>query len=89
MGMQSWNAALSLQVMLAANMDDEIRSTLIKGYDFLKQSQISENPQGDHLKMFRDITKGGWTFQDREQGLPISDGTAESIEVSTIQILNL
>ncbi|CAD5333759.1 unnamed protein product [Arabidopsis thaliana] len=80
MGMQSWNAALSLQVMLAANMDDEIRSTLIKGYDFLKQSQISENPQGDHLKMFRDITKGGWTFQDREQGLPISDGTAESIE---------
>nr|XP_018486630.1 PREDICTED: seco-amyrin synthase-like [Raphanus sativus] len=80
-GSQIWDTAFSLQVLLAADDDDEIiRSTLIKGYDFLKKSQVTENPPGDHLKMFRHITKGGWNFPDKDQGLPDSDCTAESLE---------
>ncbi|KAG2271265.1 hypothetical protein Bca52824_065820 [Brassica carinata] len=72
---------LLAQVILAADDDDEIiRSTLIKGYDFLKKSQVTENPPGDHLKTFRHITKGGWNFPDKDQGLPDSDCTAESLE---------
>lgn len=84
-GSQIWDTAFSLQVLLAADDDDEIiRSTLIKGYDFLKKSQVTENPPGDHLKMFRHITKGGWNFPDKDQGLPDSDCTAESLEVASL-----
>lgn len=83
-GSQLWDTAFSLQVLLAADMDEEIRPTLIKGYDFLKNSQLGENPCGDHRKMFRDITKGGWTFSDQDQGWPVSDCTAESLEVCLI-----
>ncbi|CAN6891627.1 unnamed protein product [Brassica oleracea] len=80
-GSQIWDTGFSLQVILAADDDDEIiRSTLIKGYDFLKKSQVTENPPGDHLKTFRHITKGGWNFPDKDQGLPDSDCTAESLE---------
>ncbi|KFK23852.1 hypothetical protein AALP_AAs58461U000300 [Arabis alpina] len=84
-GSQAWDTALSLQVLLESDYkDDEIRSTLIKGYDFLVKSQLTENPPGDHMKMYRCITKGGWTFSDKDSGWTISDGTAESLECCLI-----
>ncbi|CAL9241133.1 unnamed protein product [Arabidopsis halleri] len=86
-GSQLWDTSLSLQVMLAAvaDVDDEIiRSTLVKGYNFLEKSQLTQNPPGDHMKMFRHITKGGWTFSDQDQGWPVSDCTAESLECCLI-----
>ncbi|XP_010435607.1 PREDICTED: seco-amyrin synthase-like isoform X3 [Camelina sativa] len=79
-GSQLWDTAFSLKVILAGNVDDEITSTLKKGYDFLKKSQLTQNPPGDHHKMFRNITKGAWSFPDKDQGLPVSDCTAESLE---------
>ncbi|CAF1860873.1 unnamed protein product [Brassica napus] len=52
-GSQIWDTAFLLQVMLAADVNDEIRSTLIKGYSYLRKSQITENPpdkdQGLHV----------------------------------------
>ncbi|KAG7564057.1 Squalene cyclase N-terminal [Arabidopsis suecica] len=83
-GSQIWDTALLLQVMLAADIDDEIRSTLIKGYSFLRKSQLIENPPGDYIKMFRDISKGGWGFSDKDQGWPASDCTSESLECCLI-----
>ncbi|WZZ54102.1 hypothetical protein YC2023_054209 [Brassica napus] len=41
-GSQIWDTAFLLQVMLAADVNDEIRSTLIKGYSYLRKSQIRE-----------------------------------------------
>ncbi|CAE5978199.1 unnamed protein product [Arabidopsis arenosa] len=70
--------------MLAADMDDEIRSTLIKGYSFLRKSQFTENPPGDYIKMFRDLSKGGWGFSDKDQGWSVSDCTSESLECCLI-----
>lgn len=86
-GSQLWDTAFTLQVMLAADMNNEISSTLIKGYDYLKKSQLTENPPGDHMNMFRDITKGGWTFSDQDQGWPVSDCTAESLEVRIMKFI--
>ncbi|CAH8267145.1 unnamed protein product [Arabidopsis lyrata] len=83
-GSQIWDTTLLLQVMLAADIDDEIRSTLIKGYSFLRKSQLIENPPGDYIKMFRDISKGGWGFSDKDQGWPASDCTSESLECCLI-----
>ncbi|CAA7023140.1 unnamed protein product [Microthlaspi erraticum] len=84
-GSQVWDTAFLLQVMhLAADADDEIRSTLIKGYSFLRKSQLTENPPGDYVKMFRDISKGGWSFSDKDQGWPVSDCIAESLECCLI-----
>ncbi|CAH8356151.1 unnamed protein product [Eruca vesicaria subsp. sativa] len=83
-GSQLWDTTLSLQVIVASHdVDDDdeiIRSTFIKGYDYLKKSQLTQNPPGDHRKMFRDLAKGGWTFSDQDQGWPVSDCTAESLE---------
>ncbi|ESQ56001.1 hypothetical protein EUTSA_v10027177mg [Eutrema salsugineum] len=82
-GSQLWDTALSLHVLIDGvddDVDDEFRSTLHKGYDYLKKSQVTDNPPGDHIKMFRHIAKGGWTFSDQDQGWSVSDCTAESLE---------
>ncbi|CAD5333218.1 unnamed protein product [Arabidopsis thaliana] len=47
-GSQIWDTAFVLQVMLGADIDDEIRPTLIKGYSYLRKSQFTENPPGDY-----------------------------------------
>ncbi|OAP05056.1 hypothetical protein AXX17_AT3G32130 [Arabidopsis thaliana] len=83
-GSQIWDTVLLLKVMLAADIDDEIRSMLIKGYSFLRKSQLIENPPGYYIKMFRDISKGGWGFSDKDQGWPASDCTSESLECCLI-----
>ena len=70
------------------DVDEEIRSTLLKGYDYLEKSQVTENPPGDYMKMFRHMAKGGWTFSDQDQGWPVSDCTAESLEVTVINTLS-
>lgn len=80
-GSQIWDTAFVLQVMLAADVDDEIRPTLIKGYSYLRKSQFTENPPGDYINMFRDISKGGWGYSDKDQGWPVSDCISESLEV--------
>ncbi|CAB78576.1 lupeol synthase like protein [Arabidopsis thaliana] len=82
-GSQLWDTVMSLHFLLDGvedDVDDEIRSTLVKGYDYLKKSQVTENPPSDHIKMFRHISKGGWTFSDKDQGWPVSDCTAESLK---------
>ncbi|KFK33872.1 hypothetical protein AALP_AA5G071200 [Arabis alpina] len=42
--------------------------------------QIRENPSGDFKKMDRHISKGGWTFSDRDQGWQVSDCSAEGLK---------
>ncbi|EOA23534.1 hypothetical protein CARUB_v10016727mg [Capsella rubella] len=83
-GSQLWDTPFMLQVMLAADVDEEIKSTLIKGYSFLKNSQFTEDPPGDFVKMFRDRSKGGWGFSDKDQGWFVSDCTSESLECCLI-----
>ncbi|XVF24704.1 hypothetical protein REPUB_Repub13aG0150400 [Reevesia pubescens] len=42
--------------------------------------QVRENPPGDFKRMFRHISKGSWTFSDRDHGWQLSDCTAESLK---------
>ncbi|KAK3219006.1 hypothetical protein Dsin_012976 [Dipteronia sinensis] len=79
-GSQVWDTALGLQALLASNLTDEIGLTLAKGHNFLKKSQIKDNPSGDFESMFRHFSKGAWTFSDQDHGWQVSDCTAESLK---------
>ncbi|XP_062008871.1 beta-amyrin synthase-like [Rosa rugosa] len=79
-GSQAWDASLSVQALLAGNLTDELGSVLQKAHEFLKKSQIRDNPSGDFLSRFRHISKGGWTFSDQDHGWQVSDCTAECLK---------
>ncbi|CAE5957669.1 unnamed protein product [Arabidopsis arenosa] len=79
-GSQLWDTTLAIQAIIACNLSSEIPNVLMKGHDFIKKSQIRENPSGDFKKMHRHISKGGWTFSDRDQGWQVSDCSAEALK---------
>ena len=43
--------------------------------------KVRENPSGDFNAMYRHISKGAWTFSIQDQGLQVSDCTAEGLKV--------
>ncbi|PHT73304.1 Beta-amyrin synthase [Capsicum annuum] len=77
-GSQAWGASFAIQALLASEMNDEISDTLRKGHDFLKKSQVKDNPSGDFKGIYRHISKGSWTFSYQDHGWQISEGTAEA-----------
>uniref|UniRef100_A0A7N0T507 Terpene cyclase/mutase family member n=1 Tax=Kalanchoe fedtschenkoi TaxID=63787 RepID=A0A7N0T507_KALFE len=79
-GSQSWDTSLTIQALLASGITDEIRETLAKGHDFIKKSQVRNNPSGDFKSMHRHISKGAWTFSDQDHGWQVSDCTAEALK---------
>ncbi|OMO82732.1 Terpenoid cyclases/protein prenyltransferase alpha-alpha toroid [Corchorus olitorius] len=78
-GSQTWDAAFAIQALIACNIHEEIGPTLKMGHDFLKRSQLKDNPSGNFKKYFRHISKGGWAFSDQDHGWQVSDCTAESL----------
>ncbi|KAH9667973.1 Amyrin synthase LUP2 [Citrus sinensis] len=47
--------------------------------------QVTNNPPGDFKSMFRHMSKGAWTFSNKDHGWPVSDYTAEALLVRTEQ----
>ncbi|AQK41043.1 Camelliol C synthase [Zea mays] len=78
---QLWDVAFAVQAILACNIAEEYRGTLKKAHDFIKASQIMDNPSGDFSRKYRHISKGGWGFQVADQGWQVSDCTAEALKV--------
>ncbi|KAJ9693191.1 hypothetical protein PVL29_012087 [Vitis rotundifolia] len=79
-GSQEWDTGFALQALLDCNMTDEIGPTLKKGHEFIKESQVKDNPSGDFKSMYRHISKGSWTFSDQDHGWQVSDCTAEGLK---------
>ncbi|KAG5562247.1 hypothetical protein RHGRI_005096 [Rhododendron griersonianum] len=79
-GSQIWDTTLATQALIASNMVEEYGDALKKSHFYIKESQIKENPAGDFLSMYRQFTKGAWTFSDQDQGWVVSDCTAESLK---------
>ncbi|KAB1213289.1 Beta-amyrin synthase [Morella rubra] len=79
-GSQVWDASFAIQALLATNLTNDIGPTLMRGHDFLKKSQVKDNPSGDFKSMYRHISKGGWTFSDQDHGWQVSDCTAEALK---------
>ncbi|GAB4850351.1 hypothetical protein Ancab_029653 [Ancistrocladus abbreviatus] len=78
-GSQLWDTSLAIQALLASALVDEISRTLRNGHHFIKDSQVKHNPSGDFRKMSRYMSKGSWTFSDRDHGWQVSDCTAEGL----------
>ncbi|KAL3753876.1 hypothetical protein ACJRO7_001167 [Eucalyptus globulus] len=79
-GSQEWDTGFAIQALLASNMTEEIAPVLARGHDFIKKSQVKDNPSGNFKSMHRHISKGSWTFSDQDHGWQVSDCTAESLK---------
>ncbi|WCJ37174.1 Beta-amyrin synthase [Euphorbia peplus] len=79
-GSQQWDTGFAVQALMASNLTEEIGEVLKKGHDFIKKSQVKENPSGDFKSMHRHISKGSWTFSDQDHGWQVSDCTAEGLK---------
>ncbi|KAJ9549995.1 hypothetical protein OSB04_022538 [Centaurea solstitialis] len=79
-GSQEWDASFAIQALLATDLTHEIGPTLKKGHDFIKASQVKDNPSGDFKSMHRHISEGSWTFSDQDHGWQVSDCTAEGLK---------
>ncbi|GLT38206.1 hypothetical protein SLA2020_124700 [Shorea laevis] len=79
-GSQEWDTGFAVQALLASNLINEIGPVLKRGHDFIKKSQVKDNPSGDFKKMYRHISKGSWTFSDQDHGWQVSDCTAEGLK---------
>ncbi|KAK9923928.1 hypothetical protein M0R45_032324 [Rubus argutus] len=79
-GSQEWDTGFAIQALLASNLTDEIGPALSSGHDFIKKSQVKDNPSGDFKSMYRHISKGSWTFSDQDHGWQVSDCTAEGLK---------
>ncbi|KAK6941196.1 Squalene cyclase, C-terminal [Dillenia turbinata] len=83
-GCQLWDAAFALQAILASNLTTEFASTLRKGHEFIKASQVRDNPDGDYAATYRHTSKGAWTFSMQDHGWQVSDCTAEGLKCALL-----
>ncbi|XP_063944253.1 dammarenediol II synthase-like [Daucus carota subsp. sativus] len=79
-GSQLWDCVLATQAIMATGMVEEYGDSLKKAHFYIKESQVKENLSGNFVSMHRKITKGSWTFSDQDQGLAVSDCTAEALK---------
>ncbi|GLT80316.1 hypothetical protein SLA2020_517620 [Shorea laevis] len=83
-GCQTWDAVFASQAIMASNLNDEYGPTLRKAHDFIKASQVRENPTGNFSAMYRHISKGAWTFSMQDHGWQVSDCTAEGLKCALL-----
>ncbi|KAB1220448.1 Lupeol synthase [Morella rubra] len=84
LGCQTWNLVFAVQAILSCNLIEEYGPTLRKAHDFLKASQIRENPSGDFKAMHRHISKGSWPLSMQDHGWQVSDCTGEGLKVALL-----
>ncbi|KAK7456563.1 hypothetical protein BaRGS_00039317 [Batillaria attramentaria] len=80
-GSQLWDTAFAVTAMLEANAGsvEELKPCLKKAHDFLKFTQIPENPP-NYKKYYRQMSKDGFPFSTRDCGWIVSDCTAEGLK---------
>ncbi|GFS36488.1 cycloartenol synthase 1 [Actinidia rufa] len=83
-GSQMWDAAFANQAIISSDLVEEFGPTLRKGHDFVKASQVRDNPSGNFSKMYRHISKGAWTFSMQDHGWQVSDCTSEGLKCALL-----
>ncbi|KAK8707331.1 hypothetical protein V6N13_058392 [Hibiscus sabdariffa] len=83
-GSQMWDAALAIQAIMSSDLSKYYGPTLRKAHDFVKASQVRENPSGDFSGMYRHISKGSWAFSTQDHGWQVSDCTSEGLKCALL-----
>ncbi|KAM6131595.1 LOW QUALITY PROTEIN: lanosterol synthase [Phoenicopterus ruber ruber] len=80
-GSQLWDTAFAIQAFVEAEAQKmpEFTSCLQNAYEFLRFTQIPENPP-DYQKYYRHMNKGGFPFSTRDCGWIVADCTAEGLK---------
>ncbi|XP_039336368.1 lanosterol synthase [Saimiri boliviensis] len=80
-GSQIWDTAFAIQALLEAggHHRPEFSSCLQKAHEFLRLSQIPDNPP-DYQKYYRQMSKGGFSFSTLDCGWIVADCTAEALK---------
>ncbi|CAI5777094.1 lanosterol synthase-like [Podarcis lilfordi] len=80
MGSQTWDTSFAIQGFLEAGVQNnpDYASCLKKAHEFLKASQIVDNPP-NYQRYYRQMNKGGFPFSNRENDWIVSDCTAEAM----------
>ncbi|OXB61464.1 hypothetical protein ASZ78_010220 [Callipepla squamata] len=80
-GSQLWDTAFAIQAFLEAEAHKmpEFMSCLQNAHEFLRFTQIPENPP-DYQKYYRHMNKGGFPFSTRDCGWIVADCTAEGLK---------
>ncbi|CAI9096780.1 OLC1v1032993C1 [Oldenlandia corymbosa var. corymbosa] len=81
---QFWDLALSVQAIISSTLAEDYGVTLARAHDFLKQTQVQENPSGDFVKMYRHASKGSWTLSTAVHKWQVSDCTAEGLKAALL-----
>ncbi|KAM7459666.1 hypothetical protein LguiA_036660 [Lonicera macranthoides] len=81
LGSQLWDAVFTTQAIITTNLGEEFGTTLKRAHNFIKQTQIRENPSGDFHGMYRCNSKGGWPLSEQDQAWQVSDCTAEALKL--------
>jgi squalene/oxidosqualene cyclase-like protein len=78
---QLWDTAFAVQAMLATGDVDRCRGALEAANGFIDNNQVREDlPERE--KYYRDPTKGGWGFSNKDNGWIVSDTTAEGLRAA-------
>ncbi|XP_075463510.1 lanosterol synthase isoform X2 [Ascaphus truei] len=80
-GSQVWDTAFAVQAFLEAGAQhsEQFQYSLKKAHEFLRISQIPDNPP-DYQKYYRQMNKGGFPFSTRDCGWIVADCTAEGLK---------
>uniref|UniRef100_A0A8C5K659 Terpene cyclase/mutase family member n=1 Tax=Jaculus jaculus TaxID=51337 RepID=A0A8C5K659_JACJA len=80
-GSQIWDTAFAIQALLEAGAHHrpEFLPCLQKAHEFLRLSQVPDNPP-DYQKYYRQMRKGGFSFSTLDCGWIVSDCTAEALK---------
>ncbi|MDJ0513888.1 MAG: terpene cyclase/mutase family protein [Methyloceanibacter sp.] len=74
-----WDTAFAVQAIRATGRMAEARDTVHRAHGYIDRNQVLEDTP-HRARYFRDPSKGGWPFSDRNHGWPISDCTAEGLK---------
>lgn len=80
-GSQIWDTSFTIQAFLEAGAHHrpEFSSCLQKAHEFLRLSQVPDNPP-DYQKYYRQMSKGGFSFSTLDCGWIVTDCTAEALK---------
>ncbi|XP_006163194.1 lanosterol synthase [Tupaia chinensis] len=80
-GSQIWDTSFAIQALLEAGVHHrpEFSSCLQKAHEFLRLSQVPDNPP-DYQKYYRQMSKGGFSFSTLDCGWIVADCTAEALK---------